>query len=704
MNVKYKYVLISAILIWAFFVFFQYVNNHAVYIIFFTIFDSVIPFIISLIILNWFSYSLGRTIIYRLCHVSLEPGIDFLICTALGLIILSFGMTFLTFTRLLSKRIVIIYILSLSVFSLKELIISLRRIRLPQISLGSWYEKVVLFLLVIFILTNLIFALTPPFGLDEQQYHLNAPREYIKSGGFTDLWFMGGQIQFPQNIEMIYTLAMILQSDILAKLINFYFGILSLLILIFISRKFLNGSGIIACGIYYCTWLCFYISSRANVDLAQSFYEAITFLCLILYLERIKQAGKTNPRNIPRDTKFLFIISAVFMGFCLGIKYSSLLALNALLMVLLYYHIFILRSRIPVIAKSISIYVVIVFTLFSPWMVKNIIIYQNPIAPFKIRFLTTFVQGFIPQSCESSEMEISDDLRQKIQKRQATLNKGVYPKSSLKEMLLIPYNATVYGDWGKQVFDSLISPLYLIFIPFVIFIRKKPPLILAVFLYVITIYMQWMLLQPITRYLAPVMVFMSLLIVYLIRYFKDEADVRIRFPLHILNSLIIFTIFMMTCVQILYFVTMKPYEYIFGTESRYQFLLRNNPAYIQKVIRYINEHLPENSYIYLLWEKRGYYIERKYDEDTFGSQFAHLILQYEEPEKVAAALKKQGFTHILCDMYMPSTWFGSSYKESKANEETSSMGKSELEFFQKMSEEHLEWLIGSNTISLYRIR
>lgn len=701
---QYRFIIIAALLVWAVFIFFQYVNQHATYTIFFRVFDSVVPYLLWLIFLAWLSYSLGRTIIVRILKASPEPGAEFPICSALGFLILSFGMTFLTFTHLLSRINVIIFLIIVITISFKDLAGTFKRIRLPRISPASRYEKIVLFLLILFILMNLCFALTPPFGLDEQQYHLNAPLEYINAGGFTNLSYMGGQIQYPQNIEMLYTLTMILHEDILAKLLNFYFGILSLMILIFFCRKFLNRSGIIACGIYYCTWLTYYISSRANIDLAQTFFEGIALLSLILYLEKRKQAEKVWTAQNSRNLRFLFFFSATIMGFCLGIKYSSLLTFNAVIIVILYYHIFFFRSRIRTIIRQVIIYSIVSVAIFSPWIIKNTIIYQNPVAPFQIRRLTSFIKGFAPEPEEQDTPAMPGDLQKKLEQRQVTLNKGVYPESSLKELILMPYNATIHGEWGRQVFDALISPLFLIFLPFVIFISRKPRYIVAVSLYVLVIYLQWMFLQPITRYLAPAMLFMSFLIVFLINNLGRDEDLKIRIPLHFLKILIVFTILMMTCIQVLLFIRKKPYEYIFGTESRYEFLLKNNPAYIQKVIKYVNQNLPPDSRIYLLWEKRGYYLERPYDEDTFGSQFAHLMIRYEDPAKVVEALKEQGFSHILCDMYMPSMWFGSSYKKEQANEQTSMMGKKELLFFRKMAEEHLELLVSSKTIFLYSIK
>jgi len=687
-------------LVWVVFIFFQYINNHYTYTLFFKLFDTAIPQIFLMGAIALLAYCLGRTILVRLLNIPSEPDTDFIFSSAVGFMILSLGMGIITFSHLLTRTVVYVFLAALVLISLKEIVAILKRIRLPEVKFSSHADALLFFFILVIAGANLLFALAPPFGLDEQQYHLTAPVNYIKNGGFYVMKNLGGQSRYPQNTEMLITLALILKDDILAKLVNYYFGILALFVIRGLTRRFFSFGSLLPSAIFYCSWLVYYISAQIHVELPLTFFEGVALFSLLLWLERKPgETVNTHPRK-----SFFFYFSATCAGFGMGIKYTFILSVISLVALLIFYNLFILREEIKKSLRQAALFIVTALVIFSPWLIKNTICYNNPLEPFQTKRLLAYFTSFAGKKTLPA-----DSSKSSLVRRAEILNRAVYPKSSHEEFLLIPYNATIYGDWGRQVFDMLVSPFYLMFLPFIFFIKKKGHITNAVLLYVIIFYIQWAFLQPITRYLVSVMPFMAILIAFILHRLGEKQDVFVKLATGILKGIIYIMLFIIMFSILITLIWRNPVFYLFGLESKSEFLERNNASGIQAggiqpVIDYANERLPASAKILLLWEKRGYYLRRNYKEDSFGSTFARLMYEQGEPQKAAEELKKMGFTHILCDIYIPSRWFGSSYKDSEENMEAKKLGQAEYDFFQKMADNSMEMLTNNGSIYLFRIR
>ena len=682
------FVLFGLGLIWVVFLFFQYTSSHDTYSISFNLFDTVIPDLVLLGVLALLAYALGRKIIILILKHDPPSGIDFVFSSATGFIVLSLATTLCAFLHLLTFPVMIILLVVLILVSAREINGAMQRIHFLSFRKKSRFEGFLTILLVAFILVNLCFALAPPFGLDEQQYHLTALLRYIENGGYYRITNIGSQVNYPQNAEMLYALAMVVRGDVLAKLVNFYFGILILFLIMAFCRRFFRFRAILPLTVFYGSWVIFYVSTRANVELAQAFYDGVCLLSLVIGLNQMRRKKRWE---------FYFFFSAVCGGFALGVKYISLFSLVGLLVLFTYYSFLGLRLTFARWLKLTCIYAVIVLFLFSPWMIKNVIYFRMPFYPHRVTTLISLATGLF-KGGDSPESSPSY-----MQRRGMILHKTVYPEYSIRELLLVPYNATIYGEWGNQVFDTLLSPFYLMFLPFLIFIRRKHRLVKGLILYIVTFYIIWLFLQPNSRYLVPIMPVMAILVGYVMHKMAEFKDAKTRAITWILRLIIGLVLVLGLFHHFLILVRQDPVSYLFGLENKTKFLERNNPAGIQSVINHANRKLPPSSKIYLLWEKRGYYLEDDYQEDSFGNIFANLMDEYRDPKAVAGALKQMGFTHILCDYYIPGAWFGSSYQDSKINKQAREIGQKELNFFREMAGENLTQLTKKNTIHLFKI-
>ena len=74
---------------------------------------------------------------------------------------------------------------------------------------------------------NLLGASFAPIGIDDIKYHFAMPKRYLNNGTisfFADIDFSN----FPYPIEMLWTIAISLDSGELAQLLNFTLGLLVL--------------------------------------------------------------------------------------------------------------------------------------------------------------------------------------------------------------------------------------------------------------------------------------------------------------------------------------------------------------------------------------------------------------------------------------------------------------------------------------------
>ena len=74
----------------------------------------------------------------------------------------------------------------------------------------------------------LLMALSTWISWDASAYHLTLPRLYLEHGGFTLVEF-NVYSNWPLATEMLFTIAMLLKGFVLAKLVHFGFGLLTLM-------------------------------------------------------------------------------------------------------------------------------------------------------------------------------------------------------------------------------------------------------------------------------------------------------------------------------------------------------------------------------------------------------------------------------------------------------------------------------------------
>lgn len=195
------------------------------------------------------------------------------------------------------------------------------------------------FLVVLFIqaVINLIGALGPELGFDALWYHTTIPKLWLAQNKIT---FLGGDYYYsglPKLIDMFYVFP-------ISQLIHFGFGILCLLVIYKLARKYLDHMGsLLACVIFYSNLVVGWQSITAYIDLGRTFFE---ILALYLFLEK------------------KYLQTSIVLGLAISTKILAVgsLAIFAIL-------------GLPTFYFLISIFIV------SPWLIFNWINTGNPVYP-----------------------------------------------------------------------------------------------------------------------------------------------------------------------------------------------------------------------------------------------------------------------------------------------------------------------------------
>lgn len=378
-------------------------------------------------------------------------------------------------------------------------------------------EKLIIFFFLIFLvqaLVNFIGALGPEYAFDALWYHLTLPKIYLLNHS---IFHIPGNLLYysdmPRLGEMLYTAALSLQDEILAKVIHFSFGILSTFALYKLSRKLLSQKlSLLAALLFYSNLVVAWESTTAYVDFFRTFFEIMAFLGFINWLER-------------SEKKWL-LISSLMLGLAISAK---ILAVGSLLIfaILIGYKGFIEKKIIvSSIVNILAYWCISIFTAL-PWFVFSFVNTGNPIYPILSNY-------YVPN-----------------------MNNSFNP---------LNFISAVWSLFTRS--SDPVSPLYLVFLPFSLFIFKTANQKLkTVFIYSLLSIFIWYF-TPGTeggRFILPYLPVLSILTIAIIYSMKSYKKIY---------STSIFLIIVLSFMSIFYrgITNSKFIPVILGKESKEQFL------------------------------------------------------------------------------------------------------------------------------------
>lgn len=486
------------------------------------------------------------------------------------------------------------------------------RLRLQSLCVAGVDRVLIAFLLTAGCLT-LILSLTPVTSQDALVYHLAVPARYVEAGGFVPVegnFFAN----FPQNMEMLFTLGLLLDAPSLAQLYHWAMGVACVGSVAVLARQIAPGaSALLAATVFATIPTVTLIAGWAYIDLGVVFFMTTSLVCFL---------------NWRTSTGLRWLaLAAVFAGLAAGTKYTGgfqgLLLVAGALMIRREHLRSFRRGWLPALMAG-----AVVGVIACPWWIKNVLFTGNPLYPFCYGIFGG--KGWDGESASilSSALLQWGDIQSPV------------------DILLVPWKLTMSGEFFSQSgFDGVIGCAFLMALPFLLAGVKLSDAYRIVAVFFLAHATFWVFTTQQVRFLLPALACASALVGAAIPSLAGAPWSRSvtgwilkgAFGLNIL-------------ITAFYFAHHNPLPVVLGLEKEEAFLRREIPGGDYPVFEYIESELPEDSRIFFAsLGNPGFLCKRDYYSDAFIENRT-LIRFLEESADEEALLKRfqeRGFTHLL---------------------------------------------------------
>lgn len=487
---------------------------------------------------------------------------------------------------------------------------------------------------------SLVSSLAPVTTQDALVYHLAVPAEYVRAGGFVHVegnFFAS----FPQNVELLFTLSLLLGNPPLAQVLHWLFAVLAVAAVGHLSCMLgprtqglgnpantgrlgipgSRGSAWLAATAFGTIPTVCLIAAGAYVDLAVVFFVVLSTTAFLRWM----QGGGAGGRA--RDEVGWLVVAALFAGVAAGCKYTAgfqgiLVAAGAFLVA------GILR-RNPRRGVALGVLsALVVGAVVSPWLIKNAIFTGNPVYPFCHAIFGG--RGWDSESART----LSEALAQ-----------WGGPRHPL-DAVVIPWRLTMDGEFlSFDRFDGVIGCVFLIGLPCILLgLRLSTPFRVAA-LFMVAHFVFWNVTTRQVRFLLPSLACASAMLGASVPAFLGPAWSRTVFGVALHLAMAVGVI--LGGVE---FAGINPLPVVLGLEKEESFLRRAVPGGDYAVFEYIEREVPEDSFIFFAsLGNPGFLCKRRYYADAFieNRTLLRMLREARDADDLLGAFGKRGFTHFL---------------------------------------------------------
>jgi hypothetical protein len=456
---------------------------------------------------------------------------------------------------------------------------------------------------------SFLLALAPITYYDSLVYHLALPAAYVQSGHWLGLRHMVYSA-FPQNLEMLWTIGLLLGNDIVVNLIAWSLSVMLVLSAAAFAGRFYDRSAArLAAIILALMPAVLLLSSGGYVETGLALYGFLALYAAILFIEN----GHTG----------FLCLSGALAGWTMGIKYTGLIP------AVLTGGIIAFLSREKK-ARALSLYAGMALIFFLPWLVKNWIYVGNPVFPFFHEWGVKSRNPWLDQAAAGYFKALTE----------------YHPRSFLNLISLvweIPLKTLGFGG-GFDVLGDLGWTPFIWFLPALWLCGSLPKTIKVLLSYACLFVIPWGMSRPVLRFLMPVLPVLGILTAYAWTNGIERQNIVFRWTGRILlGSFILSGLFLFFWVT----QTTEPFAVAMGLETRHHYLARKLTYF--GAAGFINENTPANASVLLVGDQRSFYYKRRIFVSPVFSQ-SPLVLwanSAENAENLKQILKERGFTHVV---------------------------------------------------------
>jgi hypothetical protein len=459
---------------------------------------------------------------------------------------------------------------------------------------------------------GVIVGLMPPYAWDATVYHLTGPQSYVEAARLVPP--ESSYLALPQNVEMLYTLAMLLGSDRIPQLLHLSFAFSTgLLVYVWLRRLLSPGAAVWGLVIFAAMPEVSRLAPWAYVDMAVASFAMAAAFCTARW------AHDAQPSWL--------ILAGAYAGLGMGTKYLAVVWAIGLLPVVLWKG---LRTRSPVgeLVRTVGVYAGVGVLVLLPWLIRGLVTMGNPVYPF--------IFGG----------RLWNDLRAAWV---MGTSRGL-PASTLS-YLLIPWSATVMGVSGGAGFEADIGPLLLVLAPLALIVRRRPA---DVNLLLWLVGCEWaamaicvsyssMMLQ--TRLFIAALPFLAIVAAWAL-----DATRRWRSQAFSVDRVLRAVIVLAAALSLLSTATgvaaQAPLGYLLGARSSQQQLERTLGS-LWAAMQAVEAEVPPDGKVIMLWEPRGYYCPRACINDPTLDNLPQALDRARDADGIAREWREAGITHVL---------------------------------------------------------
>ncbi len=465
------------------------------------------------------------------------------------------------------------------------------------------FSRVLFVLFAISFVGLLLGALTPELGGDALCYQLNLPKVFLRQGSLIPDPLDYNSF-FPLLMNNLFLIGLATGGVFTAKLFHFFYGFLlfaGIKRFIEIETKNYPLSFFIAL-VVWVTPTVYNLLSTAYIDVALAFY---TFLAVIIFIQAL-QTGE----------KKIFLLSGIFLGCAIAVKYIALISAISLFFVWLYSFIASRRLRLHFSGGIVFLLGLAITAGF--YLVRNGIVTGNPFFPY---WGAVFGQASRPAS-----------------------DVYVYGVGQTWFHYISVYFNMFLSPEFFGTSTTRIGVVYFLLMPFTLLSLLFVPRARGYALFWLSFTTISFFIGQADRWILPVLPVMALAAGYGIHWFYSYASLPLKKSLKLCGGGLAVAI-------LCFYVATGAYHY------RYSYLLFTGQWSISKyltslertteVATWANKNLPTGSKILIDAETRAFYFDHPVVRSIFLEWKTKDPAVLSDPESFSNMLRRNRITHVL---------------------------------------------------------